>query len=307
MAGRLSCASLFKILRRRMDSSSAALGDGDESGTRGQHQFSVWKTFKHHIPRVLITILVDLVLPLAIYFGLQKLIKPVYALLVAGAPPLIMMIVKAVVSRTFDALGFLVFIAFFISAIVAVLTRNPIVLLLEKSVITGILSVIFGLTLIPLSCIRQSFHVRPLAYYFYQDLVPTRRVEVGLPDNLFDDDDHDAFAEHADGEFTIAKLTHKEEVAQVYAWIYAHCSSFRSACYLITSIWSIGLLVEFLGRLTLIVVRLSVTKIVIYGHVILTSVTILCIALTILCITRERKRTLRSIEQWKKTHLTVRS
>ncbi|CAF0913594.1 unnamed protein product [Adineta ricciae] len=269
-----------------------------------QIQFSIWDTFKHHIPRFLLTMLVDVILPVVIYFSLQKLIKPVYALLVAGAPPLLMVMIKGIYARTFDALGFLVFIAFLISAVVAVITRNPIVLLLEKSVVTGILSIIFGLTLIPLRCFRHRFYIRPLAYYFYQDLIPTKRTEVDLPNSLFENE-HETFDECVDGELTIADLTPKQEVAQVYSWIYSHCSSFRSACYLITSIWSIGFLLEFLGRLMLILMRLKLDKIVIYGHVILTSVTIICITLTIVCIAKERKITLRFIRQWKKTNLEI--
>jgi hypothetical protein len=234
----------------------------------------------------------------------SKRIKPVYALLVAGSPPLIMVIIKGILSRTFDALGFIVFIAFLLSAIVALIIHNPIVLLLEKSIITAILSLIFGLTLIPLQCCQQRFHIRPIAYYFYQDLVPTKRAEVGLPDSIFENEQESTEEQH-EGEIPVIKLSHKKEVAQVYEWIYAHCSSFPSACYMITSIWSIGFLLEFLGRLTLILARLSVNKIVIYGQFILSSVTVICIILTIICITKERKQTLRFIEQWKKDNLNV--
>jgi hypothetical protein len=267
-------------------------------------QFSIWDTFKHHIPRFLITILVDIILPLIIYFSLQKRIKPVYALLVAGIPPLAMVIIKGLLSRTFDALGFLVFIAFLISAIVAVITHNPIVLLLEKSVITGILSIIFGLTLISLDCYQYSFHIRPLAYYFYQDLVPTKRHEVGLPDDIFHNE-LESLDEQREDEPSMIHVSHKEEVAQVYEWIYAHCSSFRTACYMITSIWSIGFLFEFLGRLTLILVHLKLDKIVLYGTVILTIITIIMIILSIICIAKERKQTLEFIRQWKKEHMNI--
>ncbi|CAF0764054.1 unnamed protein product [Adineta steineri] len=284
------------------DPSRSNKQEEEERISSQQIQFSIWNTFKHHIPRFLLTILVDIILPLVIYFGLQKRIKPVYSLLVAGTPPLIMVIIKGILSRTFDALGFLVFIAFLLSAIVAIITHNPIILLLEKSVITGILSIIFGLTLIPLQCCHQRFHIRPLAYYFYQDLVPTKRADVGLPNNIFQDE-QELIDEQHEMDCSIKTLSHKQEVAQVYEWIYEHCSSFRSACYIITSIWSVGFLLEFLGRLALILIRLTVNKIVIYGHLVLTSATIICIILTIICITKERKQTLRFIEQWKKNHL----
>jgi hypothetical protein len=269
-----------------------------------QIHFSIWDTFKHHIPRFIITILVDVILPLIIYFSLQRRIKPVYALLVAGTPPLIMVIIKGLLSRTFDALGFLVFIAFLISAIVAVITHNPILLLLEKSVVTGILSIIFGLTLIPLDCYQYPFHIRPLAYYFYQDLVPTKRNEVGLPDDIFRNE-LESFDGQRDDQPSVINVSHKEEVAQVYEWIYAHCSSFRTACHMITSIWSIGFLFEFIGRLTLILVHLKVDKIVLYGTIILTIITIIMIILSIICIAKERKETLEFIRQWKNDHVNV--
>jgi hypothetical protein len=263
-------------------------------------QFSIWHTFKHHIPRFLLTILIDIILPLAIFFCFQKYIKPVYALLVASSPPLLMIIIKAIYFRTFDALGFIVFITFALSAIVAIITRNPLILLLEKSLVTGIISLIFAITLIPFHCCHSRCRLRPLAYYFYQDLVPTNRVQIGLPENIFNDEQEqidDSYAQLKE-ELSLPELSNKQEVAQVYEWIYTHCSSFRISCYMITSIWAIGFFLEFFARLTLIIIHLPVNKIVIYGHIILSSITVLCIVSSIICITIERKHTLLSIEKW---------
>ena len=263
-------------------------------------KFSIWHTFKHHIPRFLTTILIDIVLPLIIYFSLQKHLKPVYALLVASSPPLLMVIFKAIWFCTFDALGFLVFIGFMVSSVVAFITQSPIILLLEKSLITGIISIIFALTLIPFHCCHHHFHLRPLAYYLYQDLVPINPKQVGLPDNIFNDEQ-----EQIDNQYTQLKeeiypkkLSEKREVAKVYEWIYTNCSSFRCSCFIITSIWSVGFLLEFFARLFLIVIHLRVNKIVLYGHIILSSITIICIISTIICITIERKYTLILIKQW---------
>jgi hypothetical protein len=262
-------------------------------------KFSIWRTFKHHIPRFLLTILIDVILPLVIYLSLQKHIKPVYALLIAGTPPLVMVIFKAIWLCTFDALGFLVFITFIISAIVAIITKNPIVLLLEKSLATGILSIIFAITLIPFHCCHHRCRLRPLGYYFYQDLVPTTLTEIGLPENLFNDEQEQINDQYIRlKEFSLPKLSNKQEVIKVYEWIYTHCSSFRISCYTLTSIWSIGFFFEFSARLTLILTHLSVNRIVIYGHIILSSITVLCITLSVICITIERKRTLLFIEKW---------
>ena len=266
--------------------------------------FSVWHTFKHHIPRFLTTILVDVILPLVIYIYLQRQIKPVYALLVASSPPLLMVLFKAIWLWTFDALGFLVFFSFIVTAIVAVVSRSPIILLLEKSLITGILSLIFGITLVPFKCCKTRCRWRPLAYYFYQDLVPTKRKDVGLPDNIFDQEMEQIGDNYARlKEETLAEaLTLKQEVAQVYEWLYLNCSSFRQSCYFITSVWSIGYLLEFLTRMTLILARFSINQIVIYGHVILSTITVLMILSTILCIAVERRFTLAFIERWTIQH-----
>lgn len=281
------------------------LGVNERRHAAAPIRFSFWNTVKHHIPRFLVTILVDLILPFVIYLALQKRTKPVHALISAGIPPLIMVVVKAVVARTFDALGFLVFFGFSASAIVAIITRNPIVLLLEKSLVNGLLSVVFAVTLIPFRCCHYRCHIRPLAYYFYQDFVPTKRADVGLPDVLFENErepmDESDLLENS----VLATLTPKQEVSQVYEWIYAHCSPFRRSCYLITSIWAVGLLLEFLARVALIVLRLSVEQIFIYGHVILSVMTSILIALSILCITKERKQTLQSIEKWKRDYLVI--
>jgi hypothetical protein len=268
-------------------------------------QFSIWRTFKRHIPRFLLTILIDIILPLVIYLSLQKHIKPVYALLIAGAPPFFMVILKAILSRTFDALGFIVFLGFIISGVVAIIKKNPIVLLLERSLVSGILSILFAITLIPFHCCHHRCRLRPLAYYFYQDLVPTTLAQIGLPENLFINQHQSNSEQSTEYQLLIPKLSEREEIAKVYEWIYTNCSSFRFSCYMITGIWSIGLLSEFLSRLTLILIHFSINKTVIYGNVIFSSVTVICIVLTIICLTKERYQTTILIEQWKREHLNV--
>ncbi|CAM4853425.1 unnamed protein product [Rotaria socialis] len=215
-------------------------------------QFSIWQAFKRHIPRVLATTLVDIIFPFIIYFILQKYVKPVYAMIVAGTPPLFMVLLKAILTRTFDALGFLVAIGFIIS---------------EKSLVTGIVSIVFAISLIPFNCCcHHHYHLRPLAYYFYQDLIPTNREQVGLPANLFINNQESTRTgeeEDRESEVLIRKISDGEEIGQLYEWMYTNCPSFRFSCYLITSTWGVGFLAEFLARLTLILVHLSVNKIVI--------------------------------------------
>lgn len=272
----------------------SAPSPADQSAaTPPEIRFSLWHTFKQHIPRFLLTVLFDIILPLVVYFALQKRLRTFYALLISGVPPLIMVLGKAIISRTFDALGFLVFIAFSASAIVAIITHNEFVLLLEKSLATGVISLIFFISLIPFRCYSHRCRWRPLAYYFYQDLLPITRAQVGLPSSVFND-----VEQSMDASSTV-QIPSKKEVAQVYEWIYQNCSAFRSSCFIITGVWAVGLMLEFLGRLGLIFIHVPVNMIVIYGYIILISVTTLCIILTIISITKERKETLAMINEWK--------
>lgn len=247
---------------------------------------SIWQIFKSHIPRFCLTIFCDILCPLILFFVLEKYLKLIYVFLIAGLPPLMMIIVKAIICCSFDVLGFLICLSFLLSALIAILTRNEFIFLFEKSLITLIISITFGLTLIPCSYCHWW---KPLAFYIYQELIPIERNDLDLSEQII---------------FDRILLDKNNEIKSIYDWMYKYCSSFRLACFLITNIWFIGFLFEFFIRLILIIVfHLSIKKIIIYGHILLTSITIFCIILTVVCITKERKQTLESIELWKNEYV----
>ncbi|CAF1229734.1 unnamed protein product [Rotaria sordida] len=279
----------------------------EKKQTSTNTSFSIWHILKHPISRLITTILIDVILPLAMYFILQKYTKTVYALVISGVPPILMVIFKAILSRTFDALGFIVFIGFVISAIVAIASQDPIVLLFGQALVTGVICCIFAVTLIPFYRCHHRFQLRPLVYYIYQDLAPIKRTQIGLPESLFRNRQESIkgqYSKHED-ESLIPKFSDKQEVSKVYEWIYTNCPSFRRSCYVITSIWSVGLLLGCLGQLILILIHLSVNKIVIYGRIIYISLIVLCVLLTIICGKRERKQRMILIEQWKEDNSNV--
>ncbi|CAF1415086.1 unnamed protein product [Adineta ricciae] len=184
-----------------------------------QDKVSTWNTFKHHIPRILITAFIDMFVPLIIYFLLENRIPSVYALLLAGAPPFLMVTYKAIQERSFDAIGFLVCAAFLLAAVSAVLLDDPYILLFEKSFLTGIGVVAFSITLIPFRCRYSSkYQWRPLVYYFYHDLIPINRTEFGLPDSVFDDDQYTERTELRN-EMTSKGISRAREARLVYAWL----------------------------------------------------------------------------------------
>ena len=50
---------------------------------------------------------------------------------------------------------------------------------------------------------------------------------------------------------------------------------------------------------------MTVQQIFIYGHLILSLMTSILILLTVICITKERKQTLKLIEKWKEQYLNT--
>jgi hypothetical protein len=266
-----------------------------------QVKVSSWNTFKHHIPHMIIIILVDLIIPLLIYFALEYRTKPVYALLAASSPPLLMVIFRALWAHSFDAIGCACFIAFIFSAILALVLNNPTILMLEKSLITGVAAVVFAITLIPFQCCPNRCRCRPMVYYIYHDLIPISRAEFGLPDSVFDNDQYTELKD----DNKKRELPTVKEVAQLYAWIYDHCSSFRIACYFMTSVWVVAFSVEFIIRFVLISLHLPIGLIYIYGQIVFSVLVVLCAILQICCMAIERKYTLAYIEQWKMENLDV--
>ncbi|UJR17612.1 hypothetical protein I4U23_004508 [Adineta vaga] len=264
-------------------------------------KISPWNTFKHHIPHMIIICLIDIVIPLLIYFVLENRIKPVYALLAASSPPFFMVIVKIIWVRSFDAIGFVMFIAFITSAVLALVLKSPKILLLEKSLLTGVGAVVFAITLIPFHYCCNRCQLRPIVYYFYPDLIPITRAEFGLPDVIFDNNGYIELKDDKKKEI----LSNMKEAAQVYAWIYDHCSSFRISCYFMTCVWITAFSIEFIFRIIFISLNLSVNSIFIYGQIVFGIVVAGCAILQVCTMMIERKYTLAYIEQWKIENLIV--
>ncbi|CAF1390855.1 unnamed protein product [Adineta ricciae] len=270
-----------------------------------QNKVSTWNTFKHHIPRILITAFIDMFVPLIIYFLLKNRIPSVYALLLAGAPPFFMVIYKAIQESSFDAIGFLVCAAFLLAAVSAVFFDDPYILLFEKSFVTGIGVVAFSITLIPFRCHYSSkYQWRPLVYYFYHDLIPVNRTEFGLPDSAFDDDQYTERTELRN-EMASKGISRAGEARLVYAWLYEHCSSFRISCYFMTSVWAVAFLSDFIIRFALYAANASINTMYVWGQITFCIACALCAVLQILTMTIERKYTLAYIEQWKIEHLNA--
>ncbi|CAO3685462.1 unnamed protein product [Umbelopsis ramanniana] len=129
------------------------------------------------LPRIATIVIFEVGLPLGLYFGLHQPtgpLSPVWALLVAGCPPLLVVIYNIVVKFKIDGAGLLLVTGFVVAAIVAAVSQNAKVLLLEKSIITGAIGIVFLITLIPfrLTWKGRLYRMRPLTYTLSLQFLP---------------------------------------------------------------------------------------------------------------------------------------
>ncbi|KAJ3180883.1 hypothetical protein HDU87_001523 [Geranomyces variabilis] len=125
-------------------------------------------------------LVVDVVLPVGVYYILKTYISGVYALLIGSVPALLSVIVKWFFHRTVDIVGLLVFVAFAISAIVAATIHSTRALVFEKSLVTVVLGVLFFVTLIPMKLTwrGERMHTSPMIFLILKQFLPLGDVEV---------------------------------------------------------------------------------------------------------------------------------
>lgn len=80
-----------------------------------------------------VMLVIDIGLPLGLYYGLKQVLPVVYALVISGAPPLLYVIYRFIRYRQVHVLGVLIIISFIASAIVSIITGKLLLLLLVWS------------------------------------------------------------------------------------------------------------------------------------------------------------------------------
>ncbi|TPX31967.1 hypothetical protein SeLEV6574_g08497 [Synchytrium endobioticum] len=206
------------------------------------------RTLLRKIRIAALTLFVDLGLPIALYFILRVQMEPVYALMIAGVPPLITVIVKMVAFGSFDILGIMAFLAFTISAVVALATGDARVLLLEKSIVTGVLGTCFLITLAPIQFtytkgVNKYFESRPAVHFIIQELVPLEQAII-VP----------------------ARGNKPAVIWDRWEKIYTKQTRYAFDVVVLTALWGVILFLEFLGRFFMVMSPMDVDQVVQYGN-----------------------------------------
>ncbi|ORY93572.1 hypothetical protein BCR43DRAFT_527101 [Syncephalastrum racemosum] len=135
----------------------ARLQKHEEDKKKAQKKFNIRRLWS-----LLAVFVIDIGMPLGLYYGLKNVLPDVYALLISGIPPLIYVIVKFVYKRKVDMLGVLIVIAFIVSGVVSIVSGDARAALLRDSATTAVIALLFGITLIPVR--TPWLDIRPLTF-----------------------------------------------------------------------------------------------------------------------------------------------
>ncbi|CEI92952.1 Putative Cytoplasmic protein [Rhizopus microsporus] len=152
--------------------------------------------------------LFELVVPIIIYYVLRNFVSPLLALLLAGVPTALMVIIKAYRERKVDMMGVLMLLGFAVSALLAFVQSDPKLYLLRESAMTLAMGLMLLITMFPL---RWGHHIlRPFMFYVARQIA-------------------------------ISSSMSANTVREHWDWFWEHYATFRNFFRALTGIWGLGL------------------------------------------------------------------
>ncbi|KAF9379596.1 hypothetical protein CPB97_008874 [Podila verticillata] len=189
-----------------------------------------------------ISMFVDVVLPVILYYTLKSHMSALAALLISSAPPAINCVVKFFVYRRVDPIGLLIIFGFVLSAILSVIDGNPRLLLLRDSFVTCASGLIFLASLIPIKI--GKFQVKPLTYGVSAQMM------TAAPSTQY---------------FVEGNLV--EQSLPEFCWQWSR--RYRRGMRAMTAVWGIALLLEFTLRLIFYFSSMTLDQLVMWGNIVL--------------------------------------
>ncbi|CAB4474897.1 hypothetical protein RhiirA5_362062 [Rhizophagus irregularis] len=180
--------------------------------------------------RIGLMLFFEIALPLILFYVLKNYMKEIWALLISGVPPFLVVIYGIISKRRIDILGALIIISFIVSAIVASLKSDARVYLLRESAITGTIGLTFLITLIPIK--YGTFQMRPIIFYFAKDMQTGGSFGYSSPKR-----NNSGLA---------------EEISERWEIYWKKYAIFRRGFIFLTAFWGIGLVVEVPARVIIV-------------------------------------------------------
>ncbi|OZJ01928.1 hypothetical protein BZG36_05323 [Bifiguratus adelaidae] len=226
-----------------------------------------------------ISMAINIGLPVAIYYILKPYLATIWALLISGVPPILMVIFTFIRTKKIDVIGVIAIVAFVLSAILALADGDARLLLLRDSVVTCVIGLMFLFSMIPIRLRsvpwqkrpefgEYAFEMRPLVFSTGKQMFPVPPIV------------------HPDG---------LEEPAMDYYW--RSFAFFRRNLRIVTAIWGCGLVSEFIVKVILIEDQsVSLDQIILIGNVLVACIIVVSFIITVLVSRRNIKSVKREME-----------
>ncbi|ORY95207.1 hypothetical protein BCR42DRAFT_422687 [Absidia repens] len=208
-----------------------------------------------------VLLIVDIGLPLALYYILKNYISQLLALVLSGIPPLLHVIISFIIKRRIEVIGCICIFSFVLSGILTLVSGDARLALLRDSTTSAVIALFFLVTLIPLE--TRWFKLYPLTFLVVQQML----------DNIL-------------------SLNRPE-----FYWTYM--PDFRRHNFIYTALWGSTLMLEFIIKVILIeATTLSVDIIMLSGTIVVAVLFITVTATVTYMSHRLRKRCAAFSEQW---------
>ncbi|KAH8552164.1 hypothetical protein BGW37DRAFT_424724 [Umbelopsis sp. PMI_123] len=176
---------------------------------------------------------IELIIPIALYYTVRPFTTALIALVISGFPPAIVVLYHWMRDGIIDMQAVMMVVVVVLSSVLAMVQSDPRLYLLRESAITLGMGTLFLFTLIPFTF--RGKYLYPFLYY-------TAR------------------------QFVIATVSNPHKVKEDWKWIYDNRPRFRLTFRVITGAAGIGLVSEFIVRVSLLM-YLDVDDVIYYSNI----------------------------------------
>ena len=226
------------------------------------------------IVRFFVLIIIDLGLPLTLFFVLNIYATLVIAVICAGIPPLLRIIYTMIRHKRFDFLNGFVIVIFAISATVSAISGDINVILLREAVTSTVMGLIFLCSMLPIK--NRWFRFYPLIHLI------SREVFEAFPEIIWTDAQGERF------EMMYGK------------WMWQEYSYYRKCCRGLTFAWGFTFIADAATRVAMVFTGVAPAIIVLAGMIISFSTIGILILSNIIVFVILQKRCVPFTKQWLK-------
>ncbi|KAI9308584.1 hypothetical protein BJ944DRAFT_259941 [Cunninghamella echinulata] len=184
---------------------------------------------------ITIHLVLEIILPLILYYVLRVFLSPLLSLLLAGLPAAFIVIFKYLLEKKVDMAGLLTLVGFIISGILAMIQSDPKLYLLRESTMTLAMGCMLLITIVPL---KYKHHcLRPFFFYVAR--------QIALSSSLYTED---------------------SEIRQNWAFFWEIYPAFRCYFKILTGVWAVALISEFIVRVALLQSLDDVDDVIYYSN-----------------------------------------